>query len=113
MLAMLKVQKETACRIEVMLPSSIEEYAKNFLAIYNNVREDNRLLKVYNNAGNSVFVVVREDVKDAAIDWLEGFGEIYEVEKVKTITPLVPITCTDSDFDDYTGDVEFLELDFE
>ena len=110
---MLKVQNDKAYRIEVELPSSGEEYAKNFLAIYNNVREDNRLLKVYNNAGNSVFVVVREDIKDAAIDWLGCFGEIVEVTEVKTVTPLVPLECTDSDFDEYVGDVEYLELDFE
>ena len=110
---MLKVQKGIAYRVEIKLPSSIEEYSKNFLAIYNNVREDNRLLKVYNNTGNGVFVVVREDVKDAAIDWLECFGEIIELMEVKTITPLVPITCTDSDFDEYLDDVEILDLDFE
>lgn len=110
---MLKVQKGKAYRVEVKLPSSVDEYAKNFLVIYNNTREDNRLLKVYNNSGNSVFVVVREDIKDEAVDWLEIFGEIVEVTEVKTITPLVPITCTDSDFDEYLDDVEVLDLDFE
>ena len=110
---MLKEKKDKAYRVEVKLPSPIDEYAKNFLAIYNNVREDNRLLKVYNNAGNSVFVVVRADIKDDAVAWLEIFGEIIEVTEVKTITPLVPITCTDSDFDEYLDDVEILELDFE
>ena len=110
---MLKVQKGKAYRVEVKLASTITEYARNFLAIYNNVRLDNRLLKMYNNSGNSVFVVVREDVKDEAVDWLECFGDIVEVTEVKTITPLVPITCSDSDFDEYLDDVEFLELDFE
>ena len=110
---MLKIKKDKAYRVEVKLPSPIDEYAKNFLAIYNNVREDNRLLKMYNNRGNSVFVVVREDIKDDAVDWLEIFGEIVEVTEVKIITPLVPITCTDSDFDEYLDDVEILELDFE
>lgn len=110
---MLKVKKDKAYRVEVKLPAPVNEYAKNFLAIYNNVREDNRLLKMYNNRGNSVFVVVREDIKDDAVDWLEIFGEIVEVTEVKTITPLVPITCTDSDFDEYLDDVEILELDFE
>lgn len=110
---MLKVQKAKAYRITVKLPSAIDEYAKNFLIIYNNTRVDNRLLKVYNHSGNNVFVVVKENAKDDAVDWLEGLGEIVEVTEVKTITPLVPITCTDSDFDEYLDDVEILELDFE
>ena len=110
---MLKTQKGKAYRVEVKLPSTIDEYAKNFLAIYNNTREDNRLLKMYNNSGNSVFVVVKETAKDDAVDWLECFGDIVEVTEVKTITPLVPITCSDSDFDEYLDDVEILELDFE
>lgn len=110
---MLKVQKDKAYRIEVKLPSSIDDYAKNFLSIYNNTRVDNRLLKMYNNSGNSVFVVVKEKDKDDTVDWLEIFGEIIEVTEVKTITPLVPITCSDSDFDEYLDDIEILELDFE
>ena len=110
---MLKVQKDKAYRIEVKLPSSIKKKKKNFLSIYNNTRVDNRLLKMYNNSGNSVFVVVKEKDKDDTVDWLEIFGEIIEVTEVKTITPLVPLTCSDSDFDEYLDDVEFLDLDFE
>lgn len=110
---MLKVQKDKAYRIEVQLPDNINEYATNFLAIYNNTRVDNRLLKMYNNYGSSVFVVVKEKDKEDAIDWLECFGEIVEVMEVKTITPIVPITCSDEDFDEYVDEVEFLELDFE
>ena len=109
---MLKVQKAKAYRIQVKLPSALNEYAKNFLAIYNNTRVDNRLLKMYNNSGNSVFVVVREKDRDDAVDWLECFGEIIDVTEIMTITPLVPITCTDEDFDYYLNEVEFLELDF-
>lgn len=109
----LKVVKGKAYRIEVELPHSINQYALNFLQIYNNARVDNRILKLYNTSGNNIYVVVKESAKDDAVDWLEGYGEIKAVEAVTTITPMVPMECTDRDFDECAWEVEFLEIDYE
>ena len=108
----LKAQKGKAYRIAVELPSDVNKYALNFLNIYNNVRENDDLLKVYNTSGNTVYVVVKEEVKDAAVDWLEWLGKIVTVTEVKTITPIVPFYNDDSDFDEWFG-AEFLAVDYE
>lgn len=109
----LKIVKGKAYRIEVELPHNINQYALNFLQIYNNARVDKRILKLYNTSMNNIYVVVKESAKDDAIDWLEGYGEIKEVEEVKTITPIIPDTCEDRDFDEYAWEVEWLEMDYE
>lgn len=109
----LKAVKGKAYRIEVELPHNITEYALNFLKIYNNARVDRRILKLYNTSMNNIYVVVKETAKDDAVDWLECFGEIKEVMEVKTITPIIPDTCVDRDFDEYAWEVEWLDADYE
>lgn len=62
---------------------SINEYAKNFLHIFNNVRESKELFKVRNYFGsNEVTVYCELDSKDALIKYLKSFGEIKGCEKV-------------------------------
>lgn len=109
----LKAVKGKAYRIEVKMPRDVTQYALNFLKIYNNAREDSRILKLYNTRGNNIFVVVKESAKDDAVDWLEWFGKIVEVTEVKTITPIVPLSCEDSDYDEYADDVEWLDMECE
>ena len=108
----LNVEKGKAYRIEVEMPKDITQYALNFLKIYNNAREDRRILKLYNTPRNNIFVVVKESSKDDAVDWLGWFGEVVDVTEVTTITPIVPCDCTDPDFEEYS-EAEFLEFDFE
>lgn len=63
--------------------SSIEEYAKSFLHIFNNVRESKELFKVRNYYGsNDVTVYCEEDSKEALVKYLKMFGEIKGCEKV-------------------------------
>lgn len=109
----LKAVKGKAYRIEVELPHNIQQYALNFLQIYNNARVDNRILKLYNTSKNNIYVVVKESAKNDAVDWLEGYGEIKAVEEVKTITPMIPFYNDDSDFDECADDVEWLDMDCE
>lgn len=68
--------------ITVKVEGSIDEYAKSFLHIFNNVRESRELLKVENHYNNDVTVYCEEETKDALIKYLKNFGEIKSIEKV-------------------------------
>lgn len=72
-----------AYAVTVTLSSNIDEYAKAFLHIFNNVREANELLKVDNYAwNNDVTVYCEIDSKAETIEYLENFGTIKSVDKV-------------------------------
>ena len=84
--------------ITVSVEGNIEEYAKNFLHIFNNVRESKELLKVKNYYGsNDVTVYCELDVKDSLTKYLKAFGEIKSCEKVLMYQMEEP----DYDFDKY------------
>ena len=69
--------------VTVELEGGIEEYAENFLHIFNNVRENKELLKVRNYYGsNDVTVYCELDSKEDLIKYLKMFGKIKECEKV-------------------------------
>lgn len=68
--------------ITVDVKGNIDEYAKSFLHIVNNVRESKELLKVENHYSNDVTVYCMEDTKESLIKYLENFGEIKSIEKV-------------------------------
>lgn len=107
------LNKGYAYRIRIALPSNINEYAKAFLAIVNNQRvSSDRLLKVYNDSGNSVYVIVREDCKDDAVDFLEQFGEIKKCEKVLTFEPNVEYMSHNEFNEIFRDDIdtEFLDI---
>lgn len=71
-----------AVRVEIE-ECSIEDYAKNFLHIFNTVRENRELLKVRNYFGsNDVTVYCEADAKENLIKYLKAFGEIKSCEKV-------------------------------
>lgn len=85
----MKTIKTNVCEIEgyaitvEIEECSISEYAKNFLHIFNNVRESKELFKVRNYFGsNEVTVYCELDFKDALIKYLKSFGEIKSCEKV-------------------------------
>ena len=89
-----------AVRFEVNMHGDVEQYARNWLNICNNVRESTELLKCYNNSGSSVFVVCTETVAEATRDWLEWFGEITEVEEVTCIKPVInEVELTNREYD--------------
>lgn len=62
---------------------SLNDYAKNFLHIFNNVRESKELIKIKNHYGsNDITVYCEADYKDNLINYLKNFGEIKYCEKV-------------------------------
>lgn len=84
----IKCEKKEALRLKVELSDNVQEYAMSFLAIYNNVKNDQALLKVYNDYSRNVYVVCEKNVRDAAVMFLEQFGQILKIETVETIQPL-------------------------
>lgn len=62
---------------------NVKEYTKNFLHIFNNVRESKELLQVKNYYGsNDVTVYCELEAKDSLVKYLKAFGKIKECEKV-------------------------------
>ena len=62
---------------------SLDEYAKTFLHIFNNVRESKELIKVENHYGsNDITVYCMEDVREKVIKYLENFGHVKSYAKV-------------------------------
>lgn len=95
---------QTASRIKVKLDGDIQKYALSFLAIYNNVKSDADLLKVYNDYENSVYLVCVPEVEAEAVKFLSQFGEITRIDTIQVFTPVI------SNYDYPEGlDVEFLE----
>ena len=68
--------------VTVEVKGNIDEYAKSFLHIFNNVRESKELLKVENHHNNDVTVYCMEETKESLIKYLKNFGEIKDIEKV-------------------------------
>ena len=77
--------REKAYRIKVILPDDTVKYATAFLAIYNNVKSDKDLLKVYNDYDNGVYLVCTAVCRDAAIKFLDQFGDVVKIEAVEAI----------------------------
>jgi len=76
-------EKKDAVQIKVELSADLNKYARDFLAIFNNVRDNEELFKLENLDGtNSVFVTCDARYEEQAKDFLCQFGEILYVEKV-------------------------------
>lgn len=84
----IETEKHEGWKITVNLDGQpISEYAKNFLAIFNNVRVNSHaLVKVENYSDNRISVWCYDDYKAETIEFLEQFGKITYVEKVLLIT---------------------------
>lgn len=100
----IEFEKTTAVRIKVNVEGTIEQYATAFLAIYNNVKSSSKLLKMYNNYSNGIYLVCEANEKDNAIDFLEQFGEITNVDTVKVIQPYL------NNYD-YSEEIEILDVE--
>ena len=63
--------------------NSLEDYAKSFLHIVNNARENKDVLKkVVNHHNNDVTVYCVEDYREATIKYLENFGHVKSYARV-------------------------------
>lgn len=101
----LRFDQETikAYRIKVVLTGGIDKYAASFLAIYNNVKSDAALLKMYNDYDNGVYVVCTAETRDATVRFLEQFGNVTRMEAVDAVKLLA------SGYENTDIDYEFLE----
>ena len=91
-----------AYEVNVDLGNDLQEYAMNFLKIFNSVKQDKDLIRVTNDYGNGVQVVCVEDALDATKEFLSWFGEIKSVEKVQCVKIEEDI---DYDFDKYDDQI--------
>lgn len=75
-------ETEKAVRLTVKLSNDVQQYALDFLHIFNNVREyPDMLYKLENLEGtNLVFVTCCPEDVDAARQYLSQFGKITEEE---------------------------------
>ena len=96
-----------AVTVEIIC-SSLEEYSKNLVHIFNNVREHKHILKkVVNHHNNDVTVYCVPNVKDELIRYLGNFGEFKSCEKVLMYTLCEP----DYDINKYDDAVVVPEFD--
>ena len=69
--------------VTVEVEGGLEEYAKNLLRIFNNVREHKELKKIVNHYGsNDVTVYCDEEYKEETIKYLENFGHVKSYARV-------------------------------
>ena len=89
--------KKKAASVTVRLSDDLNVYARNFLHIFNNVREHDWLYEVRNYPGSNNVTVTGDLEESGAIEnYLAQFGEIVRIETV-----LVIDTQVEFDYDEY------------
>lgn len=69
--------------ITVEIQGDLEDYAKGFLHIFNNVREHTELKKIENHYGsNDVTVYCDAEYREETIKYLENFGNVKSYTRV-------------------------------
>lgn len=91
----IEAQKVEATKITVNVN---DNYNDALTAIFNNWREDRRIYNVCNNHKNDIYVTVKSESTEDAIEWLSVFGSIKNTQKV-----LVALIDSD-DLSDYDLD---------
>ena len=76
---LLKATKKEGARICVEVQ---DDYMSVLTIIFNNAREDRRILKVSNDSGNNIFVDVLTQDVDNTKEWLSWFGNIKSVDRI-------------------------------
>jgi len=74
-----------AYEVNVVIEGNIQEYAINFLHIFNNVKTQEGLIRIANDYSNGVQVVCTEEMLEPTQEYLSQFGEIQHVAKVLCI----------------------------
>lgn len=72
------VDESVGYEVRVDINKPVSEYAKDFLIIFNNVKTDNRLIRVRNGRHNDVYVTCVERAVDDLKYWLSDFGKVYD-----------------------------------
>lgn len=81
----LTVYRENGYEVGVELSGNLEKYALDFLHIFNNVKERDGLIRVWNDYNRTVYVVCDEDTHDALREYLSQFGTIKSDNPVQLI----------------------------
>ena len=93
-----EAEKETAKRIKLYIEGTTQEYALNFLNIFNHCREyPDVFYEVRNNAGNDVFVTYNPEREDDVIEYLQELGEIVWNKTVRRWVIYVDYEANDFD----------------
>ena len=79
----LTVYREDGWEVGVELSNNLEKYALDFLHFFNNVKEQDGLIRIWNNYGNIVYVVSDDDTHDALLEYLKQFGAIKSDRRVQ------------------------------
>lgn len=81
----LTVYRENGYEVGVELSRDLGKYALDFLHIFNNVKERDGLIRVWNDYNNGVYVVCDEDTREALREYLSQFGKIKSDNPVQLI----------------------------
>ena len=71
-----------AYEVGIVIEGTIQEYAMNFLHIFNNVKTQEGMIRLTNDYCNGVQVVCTEEMLEPTKKYLSQFGEIQNVAKV-------------------------------
>ena len=82
----LKASRSLGFEVGVELSGDLQQYALDFLHIFNNVKSDNDLIRVWNDYGKIVYVVCRENAHSPLIEYLAQFGKIVHDDPVEIMT---------------------------
>jgi hypothetical protein len=109
-------EKEKATMFTLRINKPVQEYALDFLNIFNNAREyPDTFYNVMNNSGDCVYVTCNTKRKDSVKEYLEEFGEIlYEdiVNRIVITPELDSKTWNDIYADENVDEVQFeVEVD--
>ena len=82
-------EKKPVVRVCVEMRGDVQEYALNFLKIFNNVRDNPELLMCYNDHYSHVYVICEPSAEDATVDFLGWFGTVTDTEELTGLLPVL------------------------
>ena len=85
MMERIKVYREDGFEVWVELSHDLNKYAMDFLHIFNNVKGEDWLIRVWNDYGNTVYVTCKDesDCHKALVEYLSQFGTIRSDRRVQ------------------------------
>lgn len=95
------VYREDGYEVGVELSHDLNQYALDFLHIFNNVKSQDGLIRVWNDYNNTVYVVSDEDTHNALVEYLKQFGEIKSDRLVQLLRVDSFASEIDYDLDKY------------
>ena len=97
------VEKIRGTQVLIKLPEDLNEYALNFLALFNNYRTNKDIHYLSNNDGDTVCIIVAyEDGSESYgyfKEWLENFGTVERENEVNIYVPYIDDDSINYDID--------------